>query len=204
MRHVFHRDLRERGLPKLDLAEAAPGRTPDGPVFSPGSVVRAPALLPAPHLRLSPGDLQALAEWAVSAAAWIRVFTELHCPRAGATVEFPDDDVPQSLLAMHFQFVHLAPSLRCLSARRTVDVEAGTNPDLFCTLVMTVAHESAKPGLVVGSALRYRAAGAVGGKGRQLGQLYRGPAGAGLFMIPAAESPLRPGPAAQGPQLSAR
>lgn len=133
LRHVFHRDLRE-SWPALQiaLAEAAPGRPRMARFLEMQAAwCERQRFFLLPYLRHRLGDLQAPAEGR-ERSGLDTVFTEL-IAQGQATGEFRDD-VPAVLLAMHFQFVHLATLLRCLSEDGlSLSEELARTLDLFCT-----------------------------------------------------------------------
>ena len=113
LRHVFHRDLRQ-AWPAMqpELERMAPGR----PRIARFLELQAawceghrPYLLPYTRYRL--GDMRLPADGRERSGMDL-IFTEL-IAQGQACGEFRSD-LPAALLAMHFQFAHLATLLRCL------------------------------------------------------------------------------------------
>lgn len=114
LRHVFHRDLR-RAWPAIqpELAREAPGRA---------RLARFHALQAAwceghraflkPYVRYRLSDQRMPGEGR-ERSGMDRIFTELIAQ--GQAVGDIRADLPAELLAMHFQFAHLATMLRCLA-----------------------------------------------------------------------------------------
>ena len=132
LRHVFHRDLRA-AWPALqsDLAAVAPGRA---------RMARFLALQAAwcegqrsfllPYLRFRLSELQAPGDGR-ERSGLDAIFSELIAQ--GQTAGEFRTDVPAALLAMQFQFVHLATLLRCLTEPGlSMEKELARTLDLFC------------------------------------------------------------------------
>lgn len=133
LRHVFHRELRE-GWPAIqpELARAAPGRARLARFLELQAAwceSRRAFLLPYVRYRL--GDHRLPGEGR-ERSGMDAIFAEL-IAQGQTTGEFRAD-LPAPLLAMHFQFAHLATMLRCLSDERlSLGAEFATMLDLVCT-----------------------------------------------------------------------
>lgn len=133
LRHIFHRELRA-AWPAIqpELARAAPGRARLARFLElhvAWCESRRTFLLPYVRFRL--GDQQMPAEGR-ERSGMDAIFTEL-IAQGQAVGEFRND-LPAALLAMYFQFAHLATMLRCLSDERlSLAVEFATMLDLACS-----------------------------------------------------------------------
>lgn len=132
LRHVFHRELRA-AWPDIqpELARAAPGRARLARFLELQAAwceSRRAFLLPYTRFRLSDSRLPAEGRERSGMEA---IFSEL-IAQGQAVGEFRTD-LPVALLAMHFQFAHLATLLRCLTDERlALADELATMLDLVC------------------------------------------------------------------------
>ena len=132
LRHVFHRELRA-AWPDIqpELARAAPGRARLARFLELQAAwceSRRAFLLPYTRFRLSDSRLPAEGRERSGMEA---IFSEL-IAQGQAAGEFRTD-LPVALLAMHFQFAHLATLLRCLTDERlALADELATMLDLVC------------------------------------------------------------------------
>lgn len=133
LRHTFHRELRA-AWPAIqpELAHAAPGRARLARFLELQAAwceSRRTFLLPYVRFRL--GDQQMPADGR-ERSGMDAIFTEL-IAQGQAVGEFRND-LPAALLAMYFQFAHLATMLRCLSDERlSLAAEFATMLDLACS-----------------------------------------------------------------------
>lgn len=132
LRHVFHRELGE-AWPAIqpELARAAPGRERLARFLELQAAwceSRRTFLLPYVRYRL--GDHRLTTEGR-ERSGMDRIFAAL-IAQGQATGEFRAD-LPTDLLAMHFQFAHLATMLRCLGDERlSLAAEFAGMLDLVC------------------------------------------------------------------------
>lgn len=132
LRHIFHTDLRE-AWPAIqpELAHAAPGRAQLRRFLEIQAVwCEGRRVFLLPYIRHRLGDMCAPAEGRERSGMDV-IFTEL-IAQGQAAGEFRND-LPAPLLAMHFQFAHLATLLRCLADDRLpLAEELSRMLDLFC------------------------------------------------------------------------
>lgn len=132
LRHVFHRDLRQ-AFPAMqaELARAAPGRARIARFLELQAVwceEHRPFLLPYTRYRL--GDMRLPAEGRERSGMDV-IFSELIAQ--GQAAGDLRNDQPAPLLAMYFQFAHLATLLRCLvDERLSLRDEFARMLDLLC------------------------------------------------------------------------
>lgn len=132
LRHTFHRELRA-AWPAIqpELARVAPGRARLARFLELQAAwceSRRTFLLPYVRFRL--GDQRMPGEGR-ERSGMDAIFAEL-IAQGQAAGEFRND-LPATLLAMHFQFAHLATMLRCLSDERlSLAAEFATMLDLAC------------------------------------------------------------------------
>lgn len=137
LRHVFHRELRH-AWPAIqsDLARLAPGRARLGRFLELQAgwcESRRSFLLPYVSYRL--GNLRLSREGRERSGMDV-IFGEL-IAQGQAAGEFRTD-LPLELLAMHFQYAHLATILRCLADDRlSLAAEFATMLDLVCNGLST-------------------------------------------------------------------
>lgn len=132
LRHVFHRELRAAWPAiRADLERLAPGRARLGRFLDLQAAwcERHRAVL-APYIRFRLGDPRLPAEDRMR-SGMDAIFAELIAQ--GQSAGAFRTDLPAPLLAMHFQFAHLATVLRCLADDRlALADELAAMLDLFC------------------------------------------------------------------------
>lgn len=133
LRHTFHRELRA-AWPAIqpELARAAPGRARLARFLELQAAwceSRRTFLLPYVRFRL--GDLRLPTEGR-ERSGMDTIFTELIVQ--GQAVDEFRSDMPAPILAMYFQFAHLATMLRCLTDERlSLAAEFAAMLDLACS-----------------------------------------------------------------------
>jgi AcrR family transcriptional regulator len=132
LRHVFHRELRD-AWPAIqpELARVKPGRARLARFLElQAAWCESRRTFMLPYVRHRLGDLRLPVEGR-ERSGMDQIFAEL-IAQGQATGEFRAD-LPAPLLAMHFQFAHLATLLRCLGDERlSLAAEFATMLDLAC------------------------------------------------------------------------